>query len=1254
MKPSIETLKQLLPNAGHLFLSDFVENLDSRYFESFTIEEQVEHLQELDALSSQNPVKVVWKMLSNKRLSCTILTYNYDGSFFLIAGALSSSGFNILKGEGFTYKHLELSPLKIRRTLTLIKRQSLRRRFVIDSFEGELTSPLSIAKWAQTLESDLHSLFSAFESKDDKRSKKEKEKLNLKVAESIQGLSQLNTHVTRYPVKVEHNKDSKTVTRIEISGEDTPFFLYSLVLALEAYPVSIDYIKIDTKDGIVEDVIELTDKKGEPLTSEEFINQLILSIMLTKQFTAHISNAPNPYNAISRFREVIKYGQLSEQMMDPKALKHFARLLGTSDYLWEDILRTQYESLTPVITRSSTYKETKEKLSKTLKAQIESVATFEEKCKMINTFKDNESFKADFSHILGNMSLVRFSKTLTDIAEVVVTELGKCVYDYCVEMYGEPMAVGGFKAEYAIFGLGKFGGASLGYASDIELLFVYSDSGYTNGEQSISNAEFFEVFVKEFENAVVSKKDGIFELDLRLRPHGAKGPRAASLESFIRYYGHNSECHFYEKIALVRLRGICGSKKLSKHVEQLRDTFVYEMPEFDISELWNLRKKQFEDKVKPLTFNAKFSAGALVDLEYAVQALQVMYGREHTYLRTPKIEPALKALNKAGVLSLAERQELVKAYLFFRTLINGLRMLRGSAKDLLLPPKYSAELTHLARRIGLSSTPDMSADQQLILDFAEYTAIVRRFVKTRFSVDSLATQRVGNVIDIIINLDISQEFAYSILEKKGFVTMSQAIRNIRSISKQGDVSKVSRVVLLAIEMMSHYSDPDMALNNFERFLTQRNTFDADMDSFLKRPKSLEMCIGIFSTSQFLSDTLIQNPQYFEWCTNINEIVETKSRLAFHDDISSALVDMSDIDAWRSNVRKVRRREILRIALRDLMLNVTLRSVTKELSYLAEAIISTVLNHAWISAKSKYDAHLVEACEENFCVLALGKLGASELNYSSDIDLIAVLDDEWVEPEQKKSVAVIIEHVLKRFLTDLTEYTKDGFVYRVDFNLRPYGSVGELFSSQKGLIHYYLDAASAWEIQALIKARPVAGCWPIGFNVVYEAYHKARKRFSLDEYKTYIKSSRKEAIRRSGLSVTSGLDIKNGEGGIRDIEFLVQCIQVASPDEETSHIRATLDALAMLSEKKVLKKKQAKGLRDHYLFYRRLEHTLQLHQDRQTHALPKQERQVSVLAKRILGNQATNADLMKAIKECSENVIDVRDAYFEKGDTHEQN
>jgi glutamate-ammonia-ligase adenylyltransferase len=529
---------------------------------------------------------------------------------------------------------------------------------------------------------------------------------------------------------------------------------------------------------------------------------------------------------------------------------------------------------------------------------------------------------------------------------------------------------------------------------------------------------------------------------------------------------------------------------------------------------------------------------------------------------------------------------------------------------------------------------------------------VRRFVKTRFTVDSLASERVGNVIDIIINIDIDAKASELILKRKGFLNVDQAVRNIRSISQKCETSTVSRVLLLAIELMSQYSDPDMALNNFERFLVQRNNFEKDMAYFLEKPKSLEMIVGVFSTSQFLSDTLIQNPEYFEWCTNVNEVVKTKSRIAFHNDTEKALELTNDIEAWRSDIRNLRRREILRIALRDLMLNVTLRSITKELSYLAEAIISKVLDKTWEAAKQTFNPELVAACKDNFCILALGKLGASELNYSSDIDLIAVLDDAWVEEASQKEVSGIIEWVLKRFLTDLTEYTKEGFVYRVDFNLRPYGSVGDIFSTQSVVIQYYLESASAWEIQALIKARPVAGSWPVGFEVIYSTYQKARKRFSESEYKQYIQSSRKEAVRRSGLSVTSGLDIKNGEGGIRDIEFLVQCMQVTSPEVSTLRIRSTLDTLRVLTKRKLLKKSAAITLRDAYLFFRRVEHTLQLHQDRQTHALPKQSRQLEVLAKRVLGNDATESQLMKSIKEASEKVSKISQAYFKKGEENE--
>jgi glutamate-ammonia-ligase adenylyltransferase len=290
-------------------------------------------------------------------------------------------------------------------------------------------------------------------------------------------------------------------------------------------------------------------------------------------------------------------------------------------------------------------------------------------------------------------------------------------------------------------GLGKLGGVALGYASDIELLFVYSDSGSTagpegstagpeestagpeestagpegsasgpegstSGPERLDNSEFFDKLVREVLQLVHAKREGIFHIDLRLRPYGAAGPLGCSLESFCTYYASGGPAHSYERLSLVRLRAVGGDRSLGSQVERLRDEMVYSAQSIDLAELRALRARQVEEKTRiepvpaspaaalsaipgaapgPVRANAKFSPGALVDLEYAVQILQVTHGAIEKRLRTPRIHEALDALASIGLVEHSEASELVAAYHFFRHLINGLRMLRGSAQDLFLP-----------------------------------------------------------------------------------------------------------------------------------------------------------------------------------------------------------------------------------------------------------------------------------------------------------------------------------------------------------------------------------------------------------------------------------------------------------------------------------------------------------------------------------------------------------------------------------------
>lgn len=248
----------------------------------------------------------------------------------------------------------------------------------------------------------------------------------------------------------------------------------------------------------------------------------------------------------------------------------------------------------------------------------------------------------------------------------------------------------------------------------------------------MTNAELFEALVRETSRFIRTKREGIFQVDLRLRPYGTKGPLASSLRLFREYYGLSGPAHPFERLALVRLRWIAGSARLGNEVEQLRDQFVYDSPRFDLDVLWDLWNKRHEQKERPGQLNAKYSSGALTDLEGTVLLLQTTHARRVPQLRTPRLSAALEGLRRGGVLAPEDYADLVGAYRFLRRLINALRMLRGNAQDLFLPPLGSDELTHLARRVGYETRGGRTPGDQLAEEFQQRTAAVRAFVRKHF------------------------------------------------------------------------------------------------------------------------------------------------------------------------------------------------------------------------------------------------------------------------------------------------------------------------------------------------------------------------------------------------------------------------------------------------------------------------------------------------------------------------------------------
>jgi [glutamine synthetase] adenylyltransferase / [glutamine synthetase]-adenylyl-L-tyrosine phosphorylase len=422
-------------------------------------------------------------------------------------------------------------------------------------------------------------------------------------------------------------------------------------------------------------------------------------------------------------------------LSDKKTFPLLARLLGASDFLWEDFLRRQYNNLLPLLQdyRDAPLITPRAALRKELDRQVNRAKTDEARKAALNSFKDRELFRIDMKHIVEpGTALPDFSAALTQLAEIIVDRSLKDCQSKLNKLYGSPRLANKKPCPFAVLGLGKFGGKELGYASDIEVMFVYGDAGRTSGKQPIENSEYFERLGAELLQWIEAKQEGIFHLDVRLRPHGGKGSLTNPFDEIRSYYSDHGLAAAFERQSLIKLRHVAGDAALGRRVEAHRDSYVYSGKPWDLRVALDLRREQLKQLVERGTINLKHSPGGIVDIEYAVQYLQILHGHELPALRTPNTMQALAALVDCGIVTRQDGETLRKAYFFIRMLIDGLRMVRGNAKDRVLPPVDSDEFIFLARRVGYTTDDWQAGAKHLETDVREHMGKVKEFFTRRF------------------------------------------------------------------------------------------------------------------------------------------------------------------------------------------------------------------------------------------------------------------------------------------------------------------------------------------------------------------------------------------------------------------------------------------------------------------------------------------------------------------------------------------
>jgi len=754
-----QAITALCDSLDEKFVREQVERFGDAYSQRFSPGEIAAHLRRLAKLSVDHCVETILTPLDDGAVSCTILAHNRPFLFSLITGVLAGTGFAIDAGDIFTSRpaerdaaaHPRRPPHEAQgrrasharhghanRSTTVDRRPA--PRAIIDHFVGRLPDDVSFEEWSEQFDRVLREVIGRLARNDDKAVSEAKIKVNELVTRRIRRIDHPD-NLSLLPVEIDIEQTESDTTCLRISAADTPAFLYALSTALALEGLSIERVRIGGDEQTVQDELFVVDRRGEPITGEREIEQLRFTVLLTKQFTYQLPHAPDPFKALSRFEQMAEdifklpeREQWEQMLSNPRAMEKLAKLLGASDYLWEDFIRVQYEALRPALKaamQSGNIARPMETIPRRLEKALDGAVGLAEQRDRLNRFKDQELFRIDLDHILRPQASFReLSDQLTFLAETLVRKAAELVFDDLIKSYGQPRNRKGEDVHFAIFGLGKLGGKALGYASDIELLFVYGGYGRTTGgkRDATDNAEFFELFARETSQFIRTKQEGIFRVDLRLRPYGREAPLACTFDAIEKYYGPGGEAHPFERLALVRMRWIAGDYRLGAAVEWLRDRVVYEGDPIELDPIWEIGQKQFEQRNEPGRFNAKYSPGALVDLETTVMLMQVAHAREVPQLRTPRLTDALDALHRTGAIDANEFARLVGAYRFFRRLINALRMLRGSADDLFLPPPDDDEAVHLARRMGYEAGGDLPAEH-LFREFHFHTANVRRFVR---------------------------------------------------------------------------------------------------------------------------------------------------------------------------------------------------------------------------------------------------------------------------------------------------------------------------------------------------------------------------------------------------------------------------------------------------------------------------------------------------------------------------------------------
>lgn len=766
-----------------------------------------------------------------------------------------------------------------------------------------------------------------------------------------------------------------------------------------------------------------------------------------------------------------------------------------------------------------------------LRHAVGPVASFNDLLRIYRRFKQLHFLRIGSRDLLGRADLVETTGQLSDLASVAL-QIGIEILSANPKLWALDEDIEAWEkikdgSLLTVLGMGKLGGHELNYVSDIDLIFLHSDSNIDN---SCRRPILLSRMVQWLSRLIAERFEGdcLFEVDFRLRPQGKDGILVPSMGGAIEYYLLHGQA--WERQMLLKCRPVAGDRSSGNaFIREVRPFVFRRFLDFQaLDELRDMRNMILVESRRvgssSQQFDVKLGTGGIREIEFLVQSMQLIYGGRHPELDEPNNLKCLKKLGQLGLFPEDAANELADSYIFLRRVEHYIQLDQNRQTQKL--PQSEEARKRLVVALGFS-------DEKKFTDaLGEHCSRVNAIFSGLFGqADEGKPRYTGMVAEDAGRGEVPME---STLPQLSVGMLSETLRPY--------TAHMSTVVLETVRNLAAIADVEILekaavrLDRYFSTVSKRPGLKRLFDS--AAPWDSSLCAAIAS-SELVSALLAHNPGLVEGLAVGEPGFVAAPR--WEGSAARLLERTDDYEERLEWIRRLKNERILQLVISDLNAEIDFTVLEEELSSLADFVL----------------CHTLDAIKQNLglpgnlplSVLGMGKLGSREMSYQSDLDLVFIYQPRTGESASRIPGPVV--RLIQRYMNMLNIPLHEGPGYSADARLRPTGTYGPLVVTSESWLDYYRNHADIWEIQALLRARHVAGDESVGHWIEDQAKGICYSGRSPDEVWPRICHLRERMEKERSEETETLVNLKLGMGGLADIEFIAQGMLLVKGDREIS-------------------------------------------------------------------------------------------------------